>query len=62
MRVQTNDYKFISSADENRDGTILAGGLGYRQRFEGGALSVTYEGGREDTDGRTGRTAFCASR
>jgi len=52
LRLQKNNYKFATTVEENRDGNLYGGGIAWRQVFDRQATFIlTYEGGREDTDG-----------
>jgi len=59
LRLQKNNYKFAATAEENRDGNLYGGGLAYRQVFARRATFVlSYEGGREDTDGANWENSY----
>ncbi len=59
VKLQKNDYRFPSSTEENRDGTVAAGGVALRLPLaQRGSFVVTYEGGREDTDGVNWENTF----
>jgi len=52
MKFQSNNYQASLLADENRDSSIVAGGLGYLVSFSGkGSVGFSYEHGQEDADG-----------
>ncbi len=59
VRLQKNNYRFATTAEENRDGKLYGAGLAFRQVFAGHAtFLLTYEGGREDTDGANWENGF----
>jgi predicted porin len=59
VKLQKNDYKFQAAPEENRDGTVVAGGLAFRLPLaQRGSFVVTYEGGREETDGVNWENTF----
>jgi Tfp pilus assembly protein PilF len=52
MKFQSNNYQASLLADENRDSSVVAGGLGYLVSFSGkGSVGFSYEHGEEDADG-----------
>lgn len=52
VKFQSNNYQATLLAEENRDSSIVAGGLGYLVSFSGkGSVGFSYEHGEEDADG-----------